>query len=57
MINKIGIETTVLVSLFIVSVSQFFLISLYNIQDHMEYPFDQNGLDDIKMDQFKLDKS
>ncbi len=57
MINKIGIETTVLVPLFIVSVSQFFLISLYNIQDHMEYPFDQNGLDDIKMDQFKLDKS
>lgn len=56
MINKIGVETTVFVPIFIVSVSQFFLISLYNIQDHMEHPFDQDGLDDIKLEQFKITK-
>jgi len=32
------------------------LISLYNIQDQMEYPFDNDGLDDIKLDNFKLDR-
>ena len=30
------------------------LISLYNIQDQMEYPFDKEGLDDIDLDLFKM---
>ncbi len=30
----------------------FILISLYNVQEHMEDPFDQVGLDDIKIDEF-----
>ena len=30
----------------------FILISLYNVQEHMEDPFDQVGLDDIKLDEF-----
>ena len=33
----------------------FILISLYNVQDQIEQPFDQHGLDDIRLDQFKLD--
>jgi hypothetical protein len=39
---------------FIVVVTEFILISLYNIQDQMEYPFDAIGVDDIKVDNFKL---
>ena len=30
------------------------LITLYNFQAHMEYPFDQKGADDVKLDEFKL---
>jgi hypothetical protein len=30
------------------------LITLYNFQAHIEYPFDQKGADDIKLDEFKL---
>ena len=36
--------------------SEFILISLYNIQDQMEYPFDKEGLDDIDLDLFKLNR-
>ena len=39
---------------FVVILTEFILISLYNIQDHLEYPFDSKGLDDIKLDQFKI---
>ena len=56
MIYRIGLETNALATYFVVSISQFFLISLYNIQDHMEYPFDQDGLDDIKLEQFKINR-
>ena len=30
------------------------LISLYNLQDLLEDPFDQMGLDDIKLDEFEF---
>ena len=30
------------------------LITLYNFQAHIEYPFDQKGADDIKLDEYKL---
>ena len=36
------------------SVNGFVLISLYNLQDLLEDPFDQMGLDDIKLDQFEF---
>ena len=36
-------------------VTGFILISLYNVQDQMENPFDQFGLDDIKVKDFKSD--
>ena len=40
----------------IVFVTQFILISLYNIQNQLEYPFDNIGIDDIDLQNFKLDR-
>ncbi|MGB2022200.1 MAG: hypothetical protein ACPHVC_02660 [Flavobacteriaceae bacterium] len=53
-INKIGFDNPAWVTYFIVALSEFILISLYNIQDQMEYPFDEDGLDDIKLNNFKI---
>lgn len=36
-------------------VTGFILISLFNVQDQMENPFDQLGLDDIRLKDFKLE--
>jgi hypothetical protein len=36
------------------AISTFILISLYNVQDQMENPFDQRGLDDIRLNDFRL---
>ncbi len=55
-INKIGMDTTIWITYFVVILSEFILISLYNIQDHLEYPFDQQGLDDINLDNFKINR-
>jgi predicted membrane chloride channel (bestrophin family) len=55
-INKVGLETTIWITYFVVILSQFILISLYNIQDHLEYPFDEEGLDDIKLKNFKINR-
>lgn len=55
-INKIGLENPTWLTFFIVVLSEFILISLYNIQDQMEYPFDDEGLDDIKFKLFKIDR-
>jgi hypothetical protein len=41
---------------FIVVLTQFILITLYNIQDQLEYPFDNRGLDDIKLDVFRINR-
>jgi hypothetical protein len=35
--------------------STFILISLFNVQEQLENPFDQDGLDDIKLEEFDLD--
>ncbi len=40
----------------IVAITQFILISLYNIQNQLEYPFDNVGIDDIDLQNFKLDR-
>ena len=32
----------------------FVLITIYNIQQQLEDPFDQNGLDDIRINDFKV---
>ena len=55
-INKIGIDNPQGLTYFIVLLSEFILISLYNIQDQMEYPFDRDGLDDIKLDNYKINR-
>lgn len=55
-INRVGLETTIWITYFVVILSEFILISLYNIQDHMEYPFDDKGLDDINLRNFKIDR-
>jgi len=55
-INNIGYETPQWFTYFIVTVTEFILISLYNIQDQLEFPFDDVGLDDIQLDSFKLDR-
>ncbi len=55
-INKLGEGNPEWLTYFIVILSEFILISLYNIQDQMEYPFDEDGLDDIKLDKFKVDR-
>ena len=55
-INKIGLDNPAWITYFVVILSEFILISLYNIQDDMEYPFDHKGLDDIKLDSFRLKK-
>ena len=53
-IYNIGAVHTDEVVYFIVVVTEFILISLYNIQDQMEYPFDDVGVDDIKLQNFRL---
>ena len=55
-INKLGFDNPSWLTYFIVILSEFILISLYNIQDQMEYPFDAEGLDDIKFKVFKIDR-
>lgn len=53
---KVGLDSSKWVTILIVMFSQFILISLYNIQDQMEYPFDNVGLDDINLSIFKLNR-
>ena len=55
-IFKVGSDNSVWITYFIVVLSQFILISLYNIQNQLEYPFDDKGLDDIKLENFKIDR-
>ncbi|MGB5273654.1 MAG: hypothetical protein WBN39_06335, partial [Flavobacteriaceae bacterium] len=55
-IHDIGLETPRLVAYFIVVLTEFVLISLYNIQNQLEYPFDDQGLDDIKLQNFRIER-
>lgn len=55
-IYNIGFETPQWFTYFVVITTEFILISLYNIQDQLEYPFDDDGLDDIQLDNFKFDR-
>ena len=38
-------------------VISFVLMTLYNVQDYIENPFDQEGLDDLKIHSIKVDKT
>ena len=55
-IYHLGIETSKWIAFFIALFTEFILISLYNIQDQMEYPFDKVGMDDIKLENFTFDR-
>lgn len=55
-IYRIGEDQNHSITYFIVILSQFILIALYNIQNQLEYPFDDKGLDDIQLNNFKLDR-
>lgn len=55
-ISHIGLDSKQGFTYFIVLLTEFILISLYNIQDQLEFPFDNHGLDDIKLEIFKLDR-
>ena len=55
-IHRVGPDKGSWITYFIVLVSQFILISLYNIQNQLEYPFDDEGMDDIKLDSFRIDR-
>ena len=56
-IHKMGNDSDAMIlTSFVVLLSEFILISLYNIQDQMEYPFDDDGLDDIQLQKFKSER-
>lgn len=55
-INTVGTESLNWVVYGIVIMTEFILISLYNIQDDLEYPFDNVGIDDINLDSFKISR-
>ncbi len=54
-LHKIDTDTPIYILYVLMAIKGFILISLYNVQDHMEHPFDQNGLDDIRLKDFELD--
>ncbi|MDM9630138.1 hypothetical protein [Robiginitalea aurantiaca] len=55
-VYNIGATNNDWVVYFIVVATEFILISLYNIQDQIEYPFDNVGVDDIKLENFKINR-
>ncbi|CAL68465.1 hypothetical protein [Christiangramia forsetii] len=55
-IYNLGMSDGDWIAYFIVLLTQFILISLYNIQNQLEYPFDNIGMDDINLDNFKIER-
>ena len=55
-ISNIGMDANQWVTYLMVITTEFILISLFNIQDQLEYPFDNIGMDDINLDAFKIDR-
>ncbi len=47
-------EWDIWVLYFLCLFSTFILISLFNVQEQLENPFDQHGLDDIHLDEFQV---
>lgn len=56
MVYHTGLDNSKWITILIVFFSEFILITLFNIQDHLEYPFDDNGLDDIRLEIFQLNR-
>ena len=57
LLNLQGDFVTKLMSLSFSLVVSFVLMALYNVQDYIENPFDQKGLDDLKIDLLKVNQS
>lgn len=55
-IYNIGAQDQIFIAYFVVGITQFILMTLYNIQDQLEYPFDDVGVDDIKLENFKMNR-
>ena len=55
-LNLQGDLVTKLISLSFSLVVSFVLMALYNVQDYIENPFDQKGLDDLKIDLLKVNQ-
>ncbi len=55
-LHDLGSFTSPIIVYAVVILTQFILISLYNIQHQLEYPFDDDGPDDIKLETFKFDR-
>ena len=55
-VYNIGANDSYSVVYMIVLATQFILMALYNIQDQMEYPFDDIGVDDIKLENFQINR-
>ena len=56
LLNLEGDFVTKLMSLSFSLVVSFVLMALYNVQDYIENPFDQKGLDDLKIDLLKVNQ-
>ena len=55
-VYNIGVDNNFWIVYLLVVATQFILMSLYNIQDQMEYPFDDIGVDDIKLENFQINR-
>jgi len=52
-----GFISETFISLLMSIIVSFILIALYNVQDYIENPFDQKGLDDLKLNKMDVSKS
>lgn len=55
-IKNVGDHQSSIIVYLIVIITQFILISLYNIQDQLEHPFDSVGVDDINLDNYRINR-
>ena len=54
---SLGLTSETVISLLMSVIVSFILIALYNVQDNIENPFDQKGLDDLKLNKMDVSKS
>lgn len=54
---SLGLSSETVISLLMSVIVSFILIALYNVQDNIENPFDQKGLDDLKLNKMDVSKS
>ena len=54
MVEQNIFDTTFIVYALNIIIS-FILISLFNVQEQIENPFDGDGIDDIQLDNYELD--